>query len=97
MIDNQRGAHDPAIRDQPAHQNACVVVSPRLAKRDRPYQPLPTGAALYLLALVTRRLKLPDTHQGRRFRRLSADVGRTVSRSPMILAMAILFLASRFL
>jgi hypothetical protein len=39
----------------------CGMVSPRLAKRDRSYRPLPTNAALYLLALVTRRLTLPGT------------------------------------
>jgi hypothetical protein len=31
--DDQRGTHDPAIRDQPAHQNACEMVSPRFAKK----------------------------------------------------------------
>ncbi|MEA2202955.1 MAG: hypothetical protein QOI89_3668 [Solirubrobacteraceae bacterium] len=56
---------------------------PRLAKRDRSYRPLPTNAALYLLAQVTGHLTLPTTNECRRFRRLFADVGRTVPHSPI--------------
>jgi len=94
---DQRGTHCPAIRDQLPHQNACEVGSPRLAKRDRSYRPLPTNAALYLLALVTRGLTLSGTNERRQLRRLSADVGRTVPRSLLILAVAILLLVSRSL
>ena len=45
--------------------------------------PQPTAPALYLLARVTRHLTLPTTNECRRFRRLFADVGRTVPRSPI--------------